>query len=125
MPKTNPDIEKRLTLEQLHFSNSFARLPGDFYARVLPTPLGKPYLVSFNPAAAALIELDPAEADRPDFPVILNGGKLLPGSEPLAMAYSGHQFGHYVALLGDGRAIQLGEVQTSMGARWELQLKGA
>lgn len=125
MPKTNPDIEKRLTLEQLHFSNSFARLPGDFYARVLPTPLGQPYLVSFNPAAAALIELDPAEADRPDFPVILNGGKLLPGSEPLAMAYSGHQFGHYVALLGDGRAIQLGEVQTSMGARWELQLKGA
>ena len=125
MPKEIPHVDTPLTLEQLRFSNSFAKLPGDFHARVLPMPLGQPFLVSFSPAAAALIELDPAEAARPDFPVILNGGKLLPGSEPLAMAYSGHQFGHYVPLLGDGRAILLGEVQTSRGARWELQLKGA
>lgn len=114
-----------LSLEQLRFSNSFAKLPPDFYARVLPTPLGEPYLISFNPIAAALIELDPGEAIRPDFPVIFNGGKLLPGSEPLAMLYAGHQFGHYVSQLGDGRAIILGEVMTSAGQRWELQLKGA
>ncbi|MFP5506274.1 MAG: protein adenylyltransferase SelO family protein, partial [Gammaproteobacteria bacterium] len=114
-----------LSLEQLRFSNSFARLPDDFHARVLPTPLGQPYLISFNPAAAELIELDAAEAARADFPVIFNGGKLLPGSEPLAMLYAGHQFGHYVDQLGDGRAIVLGEVATRGGARWELQLKGA
>jgi uncharacterized protein YdiU (UPF0061 family) len=120
-----PRIEQPLALEQLRFSNSFARLPGDFHQRVLPTPLGEPYLIGFNPAAAELIELDPAEAARADFPVIFNGGKLLPGSEPLAMLYAGHQFGHYVPRLGDGRAIVLGEVTTRSGARWELQLKGA
>lgn len=116
---------KPLSLEQLRFSNSFAKLPSAFYARVLPTPLGEPYLISFNAAAATLIELDAAEAARADFPVIFNGGKLLSGSEPLAMLYAGHQFGHYVSQLGDGRAIILGEVMTRAGARWELQLKGA
>jgi serine/tyrosine/threonine adenylyltransferase len=120
-----PKIDPPLTLEQLRFSNSYARLPADFHARVLPTPLGAPYVISFNPSAAALIELDAAEASRADFPVIFNGGKLLPGSEPLAMLYAGHQFGHYVPQLGDGRAIVLGEVMTRGGARWELQLKGA
>jgi uncharacterized protein YdiU (UPF0061 family) len=117
--------KRRLTLEQLRFSNSFARLAGHFYSRVLPTPLGSPYLIHFNPLAAALIDLDPAEAERADFPVIFNGGKLLQGSEPLAMLYAGHQFGHYVKQLGDGRAIILAEVMTAEGERWELQLKGA
>ena len=120
-----PQLERQLTLEQLRFSNSFARLPQRFYARVLPTPLGSPYLVHFNPRAAALIELDPTQAERADFAVIFNGGKLLPGSEPLAMLYAGHQFGHYVPQLGDGRAIVLGEVTNGRGERWELQLKGA
>ncbi|HEY9197764.1 MAG TPA: YdiU family protein [Gammaproteobacteria bacterium] len=118
-------IVRPLTLEQLRFSNSFARLPEHFHTRVLPTPLASPYLISFNPRAAELIDLDPAEADRADFPVIFNGGKLLPGSEPLAMLYAGHQFGHYVSQLGDGRAIILGEVMNARGERWELQLKGA
>jgi len=117
--------KRRLTLEQLRFSNSFARLPGHFHSRVLPTPLGSPYLIHFNPHAAALIDLDPAEAERADFPVIFNGGKLLQGSEPLAMLYAGHQFGQYVTQLGDGRAIILAEVMTAQGERWELQLKGA
>lgn len=125
MPSPAPQPARPLTLEQLRFSNSFARLSERFHARVLPTPLGKPYLVSFNPRAAELIDLDPAEAARADFPVIFNGGKLLPGSEPLAMLYAGHQFGHYVPQLGDGRAIVLGEVMNARGERWELQLKGA
>ncbi len=117
--------QRRLTLEQLRFSNSFARLTEHFHSRVLPTPLGEPYLVHFNPLAASLIDLDPAEAERADFPVIFNGGKLLHGSEPVAMRYAGHQFGHYVSQLGDGRAIILGEVSNAQGERWELQLKGA
>ncbi len=125
MPHIARQPERLKPLEQLCFSNSYAQLPEDFFARVLPTPLAAPYLVSFNPAAAALIDLDPAEAGRPDFPVIFNGGKLLPGSAPIAMLYAGHQFGHYVPQLGDGRAITLGEVLTQSGARWELQLKGA
>ncbi|MFN2309242.1 MAG: YdiU family protein [Gammaproteobacteria bacterium] len=122
---TVPPLGTPLTLEQLHFSNSFARLSAEFHARVRPTPLRNPHLISFNPAAAALIDLDCTEAARADFPDIFNGGKPLPGCEPLAMHYAGHQFGQYVSQLGDGRAIMLGEVLTRHGARWELQLKGA
>jgi len=113
------------TLEQLQFNNSFSRLPAEFYSRVQPTPLTKQFLLSFNPAAAALIELYATESQREDFVDVISGKKLLPGCDPVAACYSGHQFGHYVPRLGDGRAILLGEVDTSTGQHWDLQLKGA
>lgn len=113
------------TLDSLTFDNHFARLPEAFYSRVVPTPLAAPYLVSFNTAAARLIDLDPVEVRRLDFAEYLAGNRLLTGSEPLAMLYAGHQFGHFVPQLGDGRAILLGAVRNSVGEDWELQLKGA
>jgi len=113
------------TLESLAFDNSYTRLPEGFFQRVRPTPFPNPHLVSVNPAAAQLIGLDPDEAKRPEFAEYFCGAKLLPGSDPLATLYSGHQFGHYVPQLGDGRAILLGEVRTASGETWELQLKGA
>ena len=112
-------------LEELKFDNTYARLPVAFYSRVAPTPLPAPYLVSFNPAAAELIDLDPREAERPDFAEYFGGSRTLPGAEPLAMLYAGHQFGSYVPQLGDGRAILLGEVRDARGAKWDLHLKGA
>ncbi len=112
-------------LEQLNFENSFARLPGLFHSRLKPTPLPAPYLVSFNADAARLIDLDPGEAARGDFAEHFAGNRLLPGGDPLAMLYAGHQFGHYVPQLGDGRAILLGEVKNRVGETWEIQLKGA
>lgn len=113
------------TLESLHFDNSYARLPPAFYAKLAPTALPNPYLVSFNPAAAALLDLDPAQSERREFLDYFSGAKILPGAEPLAMIYAGHQFGHYVPQLGDGRAILLGEVLNGSGERWDLHLKGA
>ena len=113
------------TLETLQFENTFARLPEVFYAKVTPTPLKNPFLVSFNPDAAALIDLDPDEAKRPEFAGCFAGQYLPPGSEPLAMVYAGHQFGAYVSRLGDGRAILIGEVRNSRGEQWDLHLKGA
>lgn len=113
------------TLESLVFDNHYARLPEAFYSRVIPTALPDPYLVSFNTAAASLIELNPAESRRADFAHYFAGNTLLPGADPLAMLYAGHQFGHFVPQLGDGRAILLGAVRNSAGAGWELQLKGA
>src|SRR5881628_2555649 len=113
------------TLETLQFDNTFARLPEVFYAKVTPTPLKNPCLVAFNPDAAALLDLDPGEAKRPEFAGCFGGQYLLPGSEPLAMVYAGHQFGAYVSRLGDGRAILLGEVRNSRGEKWDLHLKGA
>ncbi len=113
------------TLEELTFDNTYAKLPEVFCERVRPTPFPNPYVVSVNPGAADLLNLDPGEFTRPDFAEYFCGAKLLPGSDPIAMLYSGHQFGHYVPQLGDGRAIMLGEVRNEKGERWELQLKGA
>ncbi len=112
-------------LEELQFENTYARLPESFYARVEPTPLPNPHLVSVNPDAAALLDLDPDEAKRPEFAGVFGGQLLLPGSEPIAMLYSGHQFGIYAGQLGDGRAILLGEVRNGRGEKWDLHLKGA
>jgi uncharacterized protein YdiU (UPF0061 family) len=112
-------------LHALPFDNAFARLPEHFYARVQPTPLEDPYTVSVNKQAAALIDLDPAELAHPEFAHYFTGAKPLPGSEPLAMLYAGHQFGHWVPQLGDGRAILLGQVRNQQGETWDLQLKGA
>jgi len=112
-------------LEQLDFHNSFAQLPAAFHAKLAPTPMPQPYLVSFNADAARLIDLHPQEALRPEFAEYFGGSRALPGADPLAMLYAGHQFGHYVPQLGDGRAILLGEVRNGRGESWDLQLKGA
>lgn len=108
------------TLETLPFNNRFAQLPAHFYARVAPTPLENARLLSFNPAAAQLIQLDPAEAQNPNLIAYLNGERVWHGTQPVSMLYAGHQFGHYVPQLGDGRAMILGETQG-----FELQLKGS
>ncbi|MDZ7754587.1 MAG: YdiU family protein [Gammaproteobacteria bacterium] len=113
------------SLEELVFDNGYARLAESFYSRVEPTPLANPYLVAFNRRAAELIDLDPAEAARPEFVDYFAGARPLPGSAPVAMLYSGHQFGHYVPRLGDGRAILLGQVRNRRGESWDLHLKGA
>jgi uncharacterized protein YdiU (UPF0061 family) len=114
------------TLETLAFDNTYARLPEAFHSRLAPTPFAAPpYLVAGNPAAAALLDLDPGELRRPEFVEYASGRRALPGAEPVAMVYAGHQFGVYVRQLGDGRAILLGEVRNEAGEKWDLHLKGA
>lgn len=112
-------------LHRLNFHNTFARLPRAFYSPQQPTALPEPYLVSFNPAAARLIDLDCAEAQRADFAEHFSGNRMPQGAEPISMLYAGHQFGHFVPQLGDGRAILLGEVRNRSGELWDVQLKGA
>ena len=113
------------TLEEVRFQNTFAGLPAGFHSKLAPQALPEPYLVAFNPDAAALIGLDPREAQRPEFAEVFCGNRLLPGSDPLAAIYAGHQFGVYVPQLGDGRAHLLGEAVGPDERRWDLQLKGA
>ncbi|MBU1224068.1 MAG: YdiU family protein [Gammaproteobacteria bacterium] len=112
-------------LESLTFDNSFARLPEAYYSRVCPTPVPDPYLVCYSPEALALLDLDEREMTRPELIETLAGNQLLPGMDAIAALYAGHQFGHYVPQLGDGRAILLGEVKNAAGEGWEVQLKGA
>lgn len=111
-------------LNALPFDNSFARLPEAFYTRLQPWGLPEPFAVITSAAAAGLIGLPPEETTRPAFVDAFAGNTVLPGSEPLAAVYGGHQFGAWAGQLGDGRAHLLGEVRTPNGP-WELQLKGA
>src|SRR5664279_3454758 len=92
------------------FDNSYARLPDRFYARLKPTPVAAPSLIRLNTALARDLGIDPAELASPDGIAMLAGNHVPPGAEPLAQAYAGHQFGHFVPQLGDGRACLLGEV---------------
>ncbi len=112
-------------LEDLAWDNGFGRLPPDFYTRQAAAPLADPYLVGYSPAAAELIGLDPAQTRRPEFVAAFAGNRPLPGADPLAAVYAGHQFGVYVPQLGDGRALLLGGVAGADGRVWELQLKGS
>ena len=113
------------SLVNLDFDNTFARLHPSFYEVVEPTPLSAPHLVAFNRDAAGLIDLDPGADRDPEAARYLSGGLRLPGAEPVAALYAGHQFGVWVPQLGDGRAILLGEARNSRGERWDLQLKGS
>ncbi len=113
------------SLNQLRWHNRFARLSPPFFTAVQPTPLeGNTRLVAVSPAACALIELEFAATQTPEFLAMLSGQTLLAGMQPLASVYAGHQFGVYVAQLGDGRALLLGESVTASGG-WEWHLKGA
>jgi uncharacterized protein YdiU (UPF0061 family) len=112
-------------LDELTFDNRFARLGDVFSIHVLPAPLDSPRLVVASDAAMALLDLDPSEAQTPLFAEVFSGQKLWAETEPRAMIYSGHQFGHYNPQLGDGRGVLLGEVYNAAGEHWDLHLKGA
>src|SRR5271168_3065775 len=107
------------------FQNTYAALPDGFFARVAPTPVAAPRLIKLNRPLAVRLGLDPDLLERPEGAEILAGKRLPDGAEPIAMAYAGHQFGHFVPQLGDGRAILLGEVIDIDGIRRDIQLKGS
>ncbi len=121
------------------FDNRFVReLPGDpvsdrrprqvtgaAWSSVSPTPVPAPRLLSWSPEAAALLDLDADAMTSPAMASVLGGNALYEGMSPYAGNYGGHQFGYWAGQLGDGRAINLGEVVNRRGKRWEMQLKGA
>ena len=108
-----------MKLSELKLECDYLELENNFYQIVNPTPLEKPHLISLNKTAANLIDVD--ENTKPkEWVDFLNGTWLAEGSTPFAMCYAGHQFGHFVPRLGDGRAINLGSTNG-----WHLQLKGA
>jgi uncharacterized protein YdiU (UPF0061 family) len=110
---------------RIPFDNSYARLPDRFYARRDPARVAAPALVRVNAALAGQLGIDPAELATPDGVAVLAGNRVPPGAEPMALAYAGHQFGHFVPQLGDGRANLLGEVVGRDGIRRDIQLKGS
>src|SRR6266403_820555 len=86
------------------FQNTYAALPDNFFARVAPTPVDSPRLIKLNRPLAVHLGLDPDRLGSPEGTEILAGKRIPVGADPIAMAYAGHQFGHFVPQLGDGRA---------------------
>src|ERR1700724_1701737 len=107
------------------FQNTYTALPANFFARVVPTPVASPRLIKLNRPLALHLGLDPDRLESPEGAEILAGKCVPDGADPIAMAYAGHQFGHFVPQLGDGRAILLGEVIDADGIRRDIQLKGS
>ncbi len=126
-------------MHQPTFDNAFIReLPGDplrdaqprqveaaAYSRVDPSPVSAPRLLAHSREMAATLGFSEEDVASPEFAQVFGGNALLPGMQPYAANYGGHQFGHWAGQLGDGRAISLGETVNARGERWELQLKGA
>ena len=111
------------TLHSLNFDNTFARLDSKLFTHVAPQAIYAPHVVHFNPQVAQLLDLE--TSNNSDLATYFSGAMPLPNSQPLAMTYSGHQFGQYNPQLGDGRGLLLGEVVNSKGERWDIHLKGA
>ena len=131
--------DRSCSLEQLTFDNRFTRdLPADplatnarrqvrlsCYSRVAPTPVVGPRLVAHSREVADLLGIPAEMATSEEFAQVFAGNRVLKGMDPFAMCYGGHQFGNWAGQLGDGRAINLGELVTPNDQRWTLQLKGA
>lgn len=103
------------------FDNTYARLPENFYGRARPAQAPAPRLIRFNEGLARELNIVPGD----DVADVFSGSVIAQGSQPLALAYAGHQFASFVPSLGDGRANLLGEVRSVDGTRYDIQLKGS
>lgn len=109
----------------LDFDHRYALLPKDFYTKMPAEGIAHdPWLIHANLKAGRLIGLKASDLRHTDFAAYFSGNKSLPGAQPLAMVYSGHQFGQWAGQLGDGRALLLGQVRNKKGELWDVQLKG-
>ena len=109
-----------MKLNELKLTNPYLKLPAECYDRVTATPLVEPYLIHANTDVANILKIDEKELQTEAFVNFLNGEHKVEGSDTFAMCYAGHQFGHFVPRLGDGRAINIGTLD-----KYHLQLKGA
>ena len=107
-----------------NFDNSYSRLPQVFFSKINPTPVRLPKLIVLNEPLAVSLGLDVQALRSAAGVATLAGNRIPPGAVPLAQAYAGHQFGHFT-MLGDGRALLLGEQITPRGERSDIQLKGS
>ncbi|HEY1647027.1 MAG TPA: YdiU family protein [Terracidiphilus sp.] len=124
IPLNGPPLRPALSV-CFAFDNTYARLPEHFYARLDPTPVAAPRMVKVNVELARALGLDADTLTSEHGVEILAGNRMADGAEPIALAYAGHQFGHFVPQLGDGRANLLGELVSRDGQRYDIQLKGS
>jgi uncharacterized protein YdiU (UPF0061 family) len=106
-------------------TNSYLNLPTIFYRRTDPTPVTNPSLVVINEPLADYLGLSTETLHSPEALSVFAGNSVPSNAQPIALAYSGHQFGHFVPVLGDGRAVLLGEIHTDTHGTFDVQLKGS
>ena len=109
----------------ISFDNRYIDLGDDFYARTTPAPVADPGLIIFNEALGEALGLSFTGLDADDRAAVFAGNRVPEGAEPVAMAYAGHQFGHFNPQLGDGRALLLGQVTRPDGVLVDMHLKGS
>ena len=110
----------------MNFSNTYVTLGERFYQKSQPTPVSSPALLLWNKPLATQLDIPLALQENPDeLAQYFSGNRQFVGSEPIATAYAGHQFGQFNPHMGDGRAHLLGEILDVEGKRWDLQLKGS
>ena len=112
-------------MKKIPFNNRYVVLGEDFYVSTHPSSVVNPELIAFNEDLAVELGLSDTSLNSPDGTAIFAGNLIPEGAEPLAVAYSGHQFGHFSPQLGDGRAILLGEIDSPNGQSFDMQLKGS
>ena len=108
-----------------NFQNRYAGLGEAFGHRQRPAPVPDPQLICINEPLASFLGMDPESLYQHEVVEALAGNRVLPGSDPMAQVYSGHQFGAWNPRLGDGRALLLGEVVATDGQYYDIQLKGS
>lgn len=109
----------------MKFDNTFIHLPKNFYTASIPFAFKRPVLIALNLELANDLAFNFKEYKNDELALIFSGQKKLMGSEFISMVYAAHQFGHFVPILGDGRAILIGEVIAKNNSRFDIQLKGA
>ncbi len=112
-------------MNKIPLDNRYATLGDGFFVKTHPSPVANPALIKFNEGLAEALGLPAHSLDPAQSAAIFSGNQIPDNAEPLAMAYAGHQFGHFNPQLGDGRAILLGEIVNPHGERFDLQLKGS
>ena len=107
-----------------HFDNSYSKLSKTFKEDIRPTPVHEPELVILNEELAKNLNLNFSGIDKKKLAEIFSGNSLPDGTNSIAQAYAGHQFGHFT-MLGDGRAVLLGEHIDNKNQRFDIQFKGS
>ncbi len=110
---------------KLNFRNTYQKLPESFYQKGSPAKFPNPTLIKFNKSLAEQLLIDCIDTSDIRLAEFFSGNKLIVGAEPIAQAYSGHQFGHFNPSLGDGRALLLGDVEDLQRKLMDIQLKGS
>jgi len=107
-----------------HFNNTYSKLSDTFREEIKPVPVNNPELVILNESLASELDLNFSNINKDELSKIFSGNSLPNGSNSIAQAYAGHQFGHFT-MLGDGRAVLIGEHTTKSNEKFDIQFKGS